>query len=151
MRVAVGMTAKKYLTVKFGIVIRGRLTQMGDIPLAIRDWGQTEQGPFFCLDPDEANALDGLMRGLRKGGDSIGARVTVVTNGVPLGLGELIFGRLDADIVHVLTSINAVKGIEIGDGFETAKLCGSENRDEITKDRPQSNHAGGILGGISDR
>ena len=149
MRVAAGAIAKKYLAAKFGIVIRGCLTQMGDIPLAIKDWDQVEQNPFFCPDPDKIDALDELMRGLKKEGDSIGAKVTVVADGVPPGLGEPVFDRLDADIAHALMSINAVKGVEIGDGFEVVKLRGSENRDEITKAGFQSNHAGGILGGIS--
>lgn len=122
---------------------------MGDIPLAIKDWEQVEQNPFFCPDPDKIDALDELMRGLKKEGDSIGAKITVVADGVPPGLGEPVFDRLDADIAHALMSINAVKGVEIGDGFEVVKLRGSENRDEITKTGFQSNHAGGVLGGIS--
>ena len=124
MRVAAGAIAKKYLAEKFGIEIRGCLTQMGD-------------------------TLDELMRALKKEGDSIGAKVTVVASGVPAGLGEPVFDRLDADIAHALMSINAVKGVEIGDGFDVVGLRGSQNRDEITKDGFQSNHAGGILGGIS--
>ncbi|TPV77854.1 chorismate synthase [Klebsiella pneumoniae] len=117
MRVAAGAIAKKYLAAKFGIVIRGCLTQMGDIPLAIKDWDQVEQNPFFCPDPDKIDALDELMRGLKKEGDSIGAKVTVVADGVPPGLGEPVFDRLDADIAHALMSINAVKGVEIGGGI----------------------------------
>ena len=100
-------------------------------------------------DPDKIDALDELMRALKKEGDSIGAKVTVVASGVPAGLGEPVFDRLDADIAHALMSINAVKGVEIGDGFDVVALRGSQNRDEITKDGFQSNHAGGILGGIS--
>lgn len=149
MRVAAGAIAKKYLQQKFGIVIRGCLTQMGDIPLAIKDWDQVELNPFFCADADKLDALDELMRGLKKEGDSIGAKVTVVADGVPAGWGEPVFDRLDADIAHALMSINAVKGVEIGDGFDVVKLRGSQNRDEITKAGFQSNHAGGILGGIS--
>ena len=149
MRVAAGAIAKKYLAEKFGVTIQGCLTQMGDIPLAIKDWSQVEQNPFFCPDPDKIEALDELMRALKKEGDSIGAKVTVVASGVPAGLGEPVFDRLDADIAHALMSINAVKGVEIGDGFEVVALRGSQNRDEITKDGFQSNHAGGILGGIS--
>ena len=149
MRVAAGAIAKKYLQQKFGIVIRGCLTQMGDIPLAIKDWEQVEQNPFFCADADKLDALDELMRGLKKEGDSIGAKVTVVADGVPPGWGEPVFDRLDADIAHALMSINAVKGVEIGDGFDVVQLRGSQNRDEITKAGFQSNHAGGILGGIS--
>ena len=105
-------------------MIRGCLTQMGDIPLAIKDWEQVEQNPFFCPDPEKIEALDELMRGLKKEGDSIGAKVTVVADGVPPGLGEPVFDRLDADIAHALMSINAVKGVEIGDGFEVVKLRG---------------------------
>ena len=107
MRVAAGAIAKKYLQQKFGIVIRGCLTQMGDIPLAIKDWDQVEQNPFFCADADKLEALDELMRGLKKEGDSIGAKVTVVADGVPAGWGEPVFDRLDADIAHALMSINA--------------------------------------------
>ncbi|BBU82249.1 hypothetical protein EIMP300_36490 [Escherichia coli] len=118
MRVAAGAIAKKYLAEKFGIEIRGCLTQMGDIPLEIKDWSQVEQNPFFCPDPDKIDALDELMRALKKEGDSIGAKVTVVASGVPAGLGEPVFDRLDADIAHALMSINAVKGVEIGDGFD---------------------------------
>jgi len=150
MRVAAGAIAKKYLAQKFGIVIRGCLSQMGDIPLAINDWDQVEQNPFFCSDASKLEALDELMRGLKKEGDSIGAKVTVVADGVPPGWGEPVFDRLDADIAHAMMSINAVKGVEIGDGFGVVALRGSENRDEITKDGFQSNHAGGVLGGMGD-
>ncbi|KAB0872479.1 chorismate synthase, partial [Cronobacter muytjensii] len=128
---------------------RACLTQMGDIPLEIKDWAQVEQNPFFSPDVDKLDALDELMRALKKEGDSIGAKVTVVADNVPPGLGEPVFDRLDADIAHALMSINAVKGVEIGEGFGVIALKGSENRDEITKDGFQSNHAGGILGGIS--
>lgn len=148
-RVAAGAIAKKYLAEKWGIVIRGCLSQMGDIPLEIKEWGEVEQNPFFCADPDKLTALEELMRRLKKEGDSIGAKVTVVAEGVPAGWGEPVFDRLDADIAHALMSINAVKGVEIGDGFGVVKLRGSENRDEITRAGFQSNHAGGILGGIS--
>lgn len=149
MRVAAGAIAKKYLAQKHGIQVRACLTQMGDIPLDIQDWTQVEQNPFFCPQPDKIEALDELMRALKKEGDSIGAKVTVVADNVPPGLGEPVFDRLDADIAHALMSINAVKGVEIGDGFSTVALRGSQNRDEITKAGFQSNHAGGVLGGIS--
>ncbi len=149
MRVAAGAIAKKYLAQKHGIEIRACLTQMGDIPLEIKDWSHVEQNPFFCPDPAKIDALDELMRGLKKEGDSIGAKVTVVADNVPPGLGEPVFDRLDADIAHALMSINAVKGVEIGDGFDVIALRGSENRDEITHQGFQSNHAGGVLGGIS--
>ncbi len=117
MRVAAGAIAKKYLAEKFGIEIRGCLTQMGDIPLEIKDWSLVEQNPFFCPDPDKIDALDELMRALKKEGDSIGAKVTVVASGVPALDGEPVFDRLDADIAHALMSINAVKGVEIGERF----------------------------------
>lgn len=149
MRVAAGAIAKKYLEQQFGIVIRGCMTQMGDIPLQIKDWNAVENNPFFCPDPDKITALDELIRELKKEGDSIGAKITVVADNVPPGLGEPVFDRLDADIAHALMSINAVKGVEIGEGFAAVNLRGSENRDEITQQGFQSNHAGGILGGIS--
>ncbi len=149
MRVAAGAIAKKYLAQKHGINVRACLTQMGDIALEIQDWTQVEQNPFFCPQPDKIDALDELMRALKKDGDSIGAKVTVVADNVPPGLGEPVFDRLDADIAHALMSINAVKGVEIGDGFSTVALRGSQNRDEITKAGFLSNHAGGVLGGIS--
>lgn len=149
MRVAAGAIAKKYLAEKFGIVVRACLSQMGDVPLDIVDWEQVEQNAFFCPDPDKVAALDELMRALKKEGDSIGAKVTVVADNVPPGFGEPVFDRLDADIAHALMSINAVKGVEIGDGFGVVGLRGSENRDEITQSGFTSNHAGGVLGGIS--
>lgn len=149
MRVAAGAIAKKYLKEKYGVQIRGCLTQIGDISCEIKDWEQVEQNPFFCPDPSQLENLDKLMRALKKEGDSIGAKVTVVAEQVPVGLGEPVFDRLDADLAHALMSINAVKGVEIGDGFAVVNKRGSENRDEITPEGFQSNHAGGILGGIS--
>lgn len=149
MRVAAGAIAKKYLHQTFGVVIRAALTQMGPIHCAIQDWSQTEQNDFFCADAQQVPQLEALMRALKKEGDSIGARVTVVAEGVPAGWGEPVFDRLDADLAHALMSINAVKGVEIGDGFAVAARKGSENRDEITPQGFLSNHAGGILGGVS--
>ncbi|EMO4161746.1 chorismate synthase [Morganella morganii] len=149
MRVAAGAIAKKYLHEKFGVTVRACLTQMGDIKCDIRDWALAEQNPFFCPDERQLDALDELLRGLKKEGDSIGAKVTVVAENVPAGLGEPVFDRLDADLAHALMSINAVKGVEIGDGFGVVNLKGSENRDEIYQTGFTSNHAGGILGGIS--
>ncbi|ENH4337672.1 chorismate synthase [Providencia stuartii] len=149
MRVAAGAIAKKYLQEKLGITIRACLTQMGPVKCEIKDWSIVEQNPFFSPDPSQLEALDELLRGLKKEGDSIGAKVTVVAENVPAGLGEPVFDRLDADIAHALMSINAVKGVEIGDGFGVIGLKGSENRDEITREGFTSNHAGGILGGIS--
>jgi chorismate synthase len=112
-------------------------------------WDIVETNPFFCPDESKLEALDELMRELKKAGDSIGAKITVVAENVPTGLGEPVFDRLDADIAHALMSINAVKGVEIGDGFAVVNKRGSENRDEITPQGFESNHAGGILGGIS--
>ncbi|MGH1593629.1 chorismate synthase [Yersinia proxima] len=149
MRVAAGAIAKKYLAQKFGVQVRGYLAQIGDISCDVVDWEQVEQNPFFCPDASKLESLDALMRELKKAGDSIGAKITVVAEHVPVGLGEPVFDRLDADLAHALMSINAVKGVEIGDGFAVVTKRGSENRDEITPQGFQSNHAGGILGGIS--
>ncbi|MCL9668146.1 chorismate synthase [Rosenbergiella epipactidis] len=149
MRVAAGAIAKKYLQLQHNVVVRGYLAQMGDVCCELKDWAQVEQNPFFSPDSDQLEALDALLRGLKKEGDSIGAKVSVVAENVPVGLGEPVFDRLDADLAHALMSINAVKGIEIGDGFEVVEQRGSQHRDEIRQDGFQSNHAGGILGGIS--
>ena len=149
MRVAAGAIAKKYLEMKHGIKVRGYLAQIGDVACELKAWDQVEQNPFFCPDPSKLEALDELMRALKKEGDSIGAKVTVMAENVPAGLGEPVFDRLDADLAHALMSINAVKGIEIGDGFAVVGQRGSEHRDEIRSSGFQSNHAGGILGGIS--
>ncbi|WNN43158.1 chorismate synthase [Winslowiella toletana] len=149
MRVAAGAIAKKYLALKHGIIVRGYLSQIGEVACELKDWDQVEQNPFFCPDPDKLEALDELMRALKKEGDSIGAKVTVMAENVPAGWGEPVFDRLDADLAHALMSINAVKGVEIGDGFAVVNQRGSQHRDEIRADGFQSNHAGGILGGIS--
>lgn len=149
MRVAAGAIAKKYLQMKHGIVVRGYLAQIGDVACELKDWSIVEENPFFCPDASRLEALDELMRGLKKEGDSIGAKVTVLAENVPPGLGEPVFDRLDADLAHALMSINAVKGVEIGDGFAVINQRGSQHRDEIRANGFQSNHAGGILGGIS--
>ncbi|NIF20863.1 chorismate synthase [Candidatus Pantoea multigeneris] len=149
MRVAAGAIAKKYLQMKHGIVVRGYLAQIGDVACELKDWSIVEENPFFCPDASKLEALDELMRGLKKEGDSIGAKVTVMAENVPPGLGEPVFDRLDADLAHALMSINAVKGVEIGDGFAVVSQRGSQHRDEIRANGFQSNHAGGILGGIS--
>ena len=149
MRVAAGAIAKKYLHEKLGITIRGYLAQMGDIQCQLNDWQQVDQNPFFCPDESKLEALDQLLRQLKKEGDSVGAKVCIVAENVPVGLGEPVFDKLDADLAHALMSINAVKGVEIGDGFAVVNKRGSENRDEITPQGFLSNHAGGILGGIS--
>lgn len=149
MRVAAGAIAKKYLHEKLGITIRGYLAQMGDIECQLNDWQQVDENPFFCPDESKLEALDQLLRQLKKEGDSVGAKVCIVAENVPVGLGEPVFDKLDADLAHALMSINAVKGVEIGDGFAAVNKRGSENRDEITPQGFLSNHAGGILGGIS--
>ncbi len=150
MRVAAGGIAKKFLASK-GIIIRGYLSQLG--PLKIDDskfdWDQVNQNPFFSPDADIVPEMERYMDALRKEGDSIGAKITVVADGVPVGLGEPIFDRLDAELAHALMSINAVKGIEIGDGFAVVEQKGTQHRDEMTPEGFCSNHAGGILGGIS--
>ena len=149
MRVAAGAIAKKYLQQQHGIVVHGYLAQIGDVACELKDWSIVEENPFFCPDASKLEALDTLMRALKKEGDSIGAKVTVMAENVPPGLGEPVFDRLDADLAHALMSINAVKGVEIGDGFAVVNQRGSEHRDEIRASGFQSNHAGGILGGIS--
>ncbi len=149
MRVAAGGIAKKYLQQRYGIEIHGYLAQLGPIKVEKLDWEQVEQNAFFCPDADKVPELESYMDDLRKEGNSIGARINVLATGVPAGLGEPIFDRLDADIAHALMSINAVKGVEIGDGFACVEQKGTEHRDEMTPDGFQSNHAGGVLGGIS--
>lgn len=149
MRVAAGAIAKKYLRQQHGIEIRGYLSQLGPIKAERLDWSQVELNPFFFPDESKLEALDAYMRDLKKAGDSVGAKVTVVAEGVPVGLGEPVFDRLDAEVAHSLMSINAVKGVEIGDGFDVVEQKGSEHRDEMTPQGFLSNHAGGILGGIS--
>jgi len=149
MRVAAGAIAKKYLAQQFGVTVRGYLSQMGEVKAELKDWDAVEQNPFFCADPDKVDALDALIRDLKKDGDSVGAKVTVVAEQVPVGLGEPVFDRLDADLAHALMSINAVKGVEIGDGFAVVEQRGSQHRDPLTPQGFASNHAGGILGGIA--
>ncbi|WP_031432893.1 chorismate synthase [Methylomarinum vadi] len=149
MRVAAGAIAKKYLKQQFAIEIRGYLSQLGPIKIEKLDWEVIETNPFFCPDTDKIAELENYMDALRKEGDSIGAQVDVVARNVPAGLGEPIFDRLDAELAHALMSINAVKGVEIGDGFACVNSKGTAFRDEITPEGFLSNHAGGILGGIS--
>ncbi|MEK6770969.1 MAG: chorismate synthase [Pseudomonadota bacterium] len=149
LRVAAGAVARKWLAVTYGVRIRGYLAQLGPIVLDLRDWTAVEQNPFFCPDPARVAELEAYMDALRKEGDSIGARINVVASGVPVGLGEPVFDRLDADIARAMMSINAVKGVEIGAGFASVAQKGTEHRDEITPQGFLSNHAGGILGGIS--
>ncbi|MCL1125673.1 chorismate synthase [Shewanella surugensis] len=149
MRVAAGAVAKKYLKQIHGIEINGFMSQLGPITAETIDVEQIEQNPFFFPDASKLEALDEYMRDLKKSGDSIGAKLTVVATGVPVGLGEPVFDRLDAEIAHALMGINAVKGVEIGDGFAVVEQKGSEHRDLMSPKGFESNHAGGILGGIS--
>lgn len=149
MRVAAGAIAKAYLKSKLGIEIHGYLSQLGPIKAQKIDWQQIEQNPFFFPDADGLDELDAFMRDLKKQGDSIGAKVSVCATHVPVGLGEPVFDRLDADIAHALMSINAVKAVSIGDGFDVVTQHGSEHRDALTPQGFASNHAGGVLGGIS--
>ena len=149
MRVAAGAIAKKYLRLKYGTEVRGYLAQLGPLSLDLEDWSAVDENPFFSPDPARVPELEEYMDALRKSGDSVGARVNVVASGVPVGLGEPIFDRLDADIAHAMLSINAVKGVEIGAGFDCVAQKGTEHRDEISPDGFLSNHAGGVLGGIS--
>ena len=149
MRVAAGAIAKKYLKQVHGIEITGFLSQLGPIKAEGFDAAQIEQNPFFFPDAGKLEELDQYMRDLKKEGNSIGAKVQVIARNVPVGLGEPVFDRLDADIAHAMMGINAVKGVEIGDGFAVVEQKGSEHRDEMTPAGFASNHAGGILGGIS--
>ena len=149
MRVAAGGIAKKYLKEQLGVEIHGYLSQLGPIKIDKVDWSVINNNPFFCPDADKVPEMEAYMDALRKEGESIGARIEVVATNVPPGLGEPIFDRLDADLAHALMSINAVKGVEIGDGFACVDTKGTRFRDEITPHGFLSNHAGGILGGIS--
>ena len=148
-RVAAGAIAKKYLKQFHGIEVRACLSQLGPIKAEDYNWDEVETNAFFFPDPSKLDALDEYMRDLKKQGDSVGAKVKVVAKNVPVGLGEPVFDRLDAELAHSLMSINAVKGVEIGDGFDVVEQKGSEHRDELTPDGFTSNHAGGVLAGIS--
>ena len=149
MRVAAGAIARKYLRERLGVEIQGYLAQMGPLVLEPVAPATARDNPFFCPDPGRVKELEDYIWTLREAGDSIGARVTVVATGVPPGLGEPVFERLDADLAGALLGINAVKGVEIGAGFAAVMQRGSEHRDELTPTGFKSNHAGGVLGGIS--
>ncbi len=148
MRVAAGAIAKKVLAQK-GIQIRGYLSQLGPIKAEKFDWNEVENNPFFCPDVNKVPEMADYMDQLRREGDSVGAKISVVASGLMPGLGEPIFDRIDAELAHALMSINAVKGVEIGDGFDVVAQKGTEHRDEMTPDGFLSNHAGGVLGGIT--
>ncbi|UYZ88317.1 chorismate synthase [Moraxella bovis] len=149
MRVAAGSIAKKYLKERLGVIIRGHVTQIGTEKAEKLDWDIVNQNPFFCGDIDAIPRFEKLVTSLREQGTSCGAKLEIFAENVPVGLGEPIFDRLDADIAHAMMSINAVKGVEIGDGFGVAEQFGHESRDELTPEGFCANHAGGILGGIS--
>lgn len=149
MRVAAGAIAKKYLHERCGVLVRGYMSQLGPIQIETFDWDEVDRNPFFCPDAAKVAEMEAYMAALNKEGNSIGARINVVASGVPVGLGEPVFDRLDADIAHALMSINAVKGVEIGAGFGCITQKGTEHRDEMSPAGFLSNNAGGILGGIS--
>jgi len=148
MRVAAGAIAKKYLA-GFGIKIRAFMSQVGNLQLDFVSWDDVAQNPFFAADIDKVPQIAAYIDEVRKSQDSIGAEITLIAEGVPCGLGDPVFDRLDATLAHALMSINAVKGVEIGTGFNSITQKGSEHRDQISKSGFLSNNAGGILGGIS--
>jgi chorismate synthase len=149
MRVAAGAIAKKWLALRHGVLVRGYLAQLGTILPQACEWAAVEENPFFWPDAAQVPELEAFMDALRKSGDSVGARISVIATGVPPGWGEPVYGKLDAEIAAAMMSINAVKGVEIGDGFASVMQRGSAHRDEATRAGFLSNHAGGILGGIS--
>ena len=149
MRVAAAVIAKRFLAERLGIAVRGRLSRLGDLVPAALDWSAVEANAFFWPDAAMVPALEAYMDALRKAGDSVGAAIEVVADNVPAGLGAPLYGKLDAELAAALMGINAVKGVAIGDGFDSAGQRGSEHRDAMTPDGFASNHAGGILGGIS--
>ncbi|MDP6377487.1 MAG: chorismate synthase [Pseudomonadales bacterium] len=149
MRVAAGGIAKKYLAEHFGTKVRGYLSAIGHLRLPFRSWETVAGNPFFCADADHLDAIGELIDQLRSEGDSVGAEVSVVASGVPVGLGEPVFGKLDAQLAGALMGINAVKGVAIGDGFDVVGQRGTAHRDQMNRAGFESNHAGGILGGIS--
>jgi len=149
MRVAAGAIARKYLRQRFGVEIKGYLSQLGPIKLEAKDLTVVDENPFFCADPEKIPELEKFMDELREEGDSIGARISVLATNVPPGLGEPVFDKLEADIAHGLMSINAVKGVELGAGFAAVTQRGSQHRDEMSADGFNKNDAGGTLGGIS--
>ena len=149
MRVAAGAVAKKWLKERYGVSIRGCLSALGPLTVSQTDWDLVETNPFFCGDAGLIPELEAFMTQIRRDGDSVGAKLGVVADGLPPGWGEPIFDRLDADIASAMMGINAVKGVEIGAGFSVVQQRGTEHRDELTADGFLSNHAGGVLGGIS--
>jgi chorismate synthase len=149
MRVAAGAIARKYLRERLAVELRAYLAQLGPIRLELVDAATVDDNPFFCADPARVPELEAYMEALRKEGDSIGARINVLATGVPVGLGEPVFDKLDAEIAHAMMGINAVKGVELGDGFAVVEQRGSRHRDEISPSGFRKNSSGGTLGGIS--
>ncbi len=141
--------AKKWLKQQFGTEFKGCMSQLGEIAIPFQDWAQVRENPFFAANADIVPQLEDYMDALRKAGDSCGARIDVVATGVPVGLGEPLFDKLDADIAYAMMGINAVKGVEIGAGFRSVAQKGTEHGDEITPDGFLTNNSGGVLGGIS--
>ncbi|HSI42756.1 MAG TPA: chorismate synthase [Methylotenera sp.] len=148
-RVAAGAIAKKWLSERFGVTVRGYMSQLGEIDIPFESWDGVNDNPFFSPNQSVLPKLEEYLDKIRAERDSVGARITVVAEGVPVGWGEPVFDRLDADIAHAMMSINAVKGVEIGAGFESIAQRGSLHSDEMTPQGFVTNHAGGVLGGIS--
>src|SRR5215813_1406241 len=148
-RVAAGAIARKWLRERYGVIVRGHLTQLGTKAIPFRGWEHVDSNPFFAANDEIVAELEAFMDALRKSGDSVGARINVVARGVPVGWGEPVYGKLDADIASAMMGINAVKGVEIGAGFASVTQKGTEHSDEMTPQGFLSNNAGGILGGIS--
>jgi chorismate synthase len=148
-RVAAGAIAKKWLHEKYGTVIRGYMSQLGPVEIPFVTWDEVGNNPFFAPNAEIVDALETFMDKLRKSGDSVGAKITTIASNVPVGLGEPVYDKLDADIAYNMMSINAVKGVEIGAGFAAVSQRGTEHSDEMTPQGFVSNNAGGVLGGIS--
>jgi chorismate synthase len=148
-RVAAGAIAKKWLRERYGVSVRGYLAQLGPIRIELKDWDAVQRNPFFVPDMSVVAKLEDYMDALRKSGDSVGAKIAVIATGVPVGWGEPVYDRLDADIAYAMMGINAVKGVEIGAGFASIEQKGSVHSDELTPGGFLSNNAGGVLGGIS--
>ena len=148
-RVAAAAIAKKWLNEKYGVVIRGYLSQLGPLEAPFKSWAEVSKNPFFSANSEVVPKLESFMDELRKAGDSVGARITTVAEHVPVGWGAPVYAKLDSDLAGAMMSINAVKAVEIGSGFGSVTQRGSEHGDELTPDGFVTNHAGGILGGIS--